>query len=403
MDLETYTIKAEHYLRTLCAVRPNRRTGSAGNREAAEFFAQTVRRLGYTADTTPFACLDYVREDVQLTQAGRSFDVLTSPYSLGCDVTAELLAVSTVEALKNSDCRGKILLMHGELCTEQIMPKNFVFYNPEHHQQLIALLEEKRAAAIITATARSPEMVGALYPFPLFLDGDFDIPSVYCTDVVGQDLVARQGKQFSLIIQARRIPSQAANIVARLNPGALRKIVVTAHIDAYEDSPGAIDNASGTAVLLLLAEMLAGYKGPYAIEITAFNGEDHYSAAGQMDYLQRYAQDLASIKLAINVDGVGYRKGRAAYSLYGCPPQIEQNAEDAFAGFDGLVRGDPWFSGDHMIFVQHGVPCIALTAERIADLMHTVVHTAEDTPQLIDLYKLVEIAYASAVFIKLIT
>ncbi|MDY6866208.1 MAG: M28 family peptidase, partial [Halobacteriota archaeon] len=40
--------------------------------------------------------------------------------------------------------------------------------------------------------------------------------------------------------------------------------------DAYEDTPGALDNASGTVVLLLIAEMLQNYKGPLGIELIAF-------------------------------------------------------------------------------------------------------------------------------------
>ena len=114
---------------------------------------------------------------------------------------------------------------------------------------------------------------------------------------------------FYLKIEARRFSSSATNIVARLNPGATRKIVITAHIDAYEDSPGASDNASGIVVLLLSAEMLSGYRGANCIEIVALNGEDHYSAAGQMDYLKRYASGFPGILFAVNVDDVGYKQG----------------------------------------------------------------------------------------------
>ena len=119
------------------------------------------------------------------------------------------------------------------------MPKNFVFYNPEHHQRIYALLEKKKPAAIVTATAKNPELVGALYPFPLIADGDFDIPSAYCTDVVGWKIADRQGQAFSLRLEAERVPASAANVVAQKNPQAERKVVITSHIDAYEDTPGA--------------------------------------------------------------------------------------------------------------------------------------------------------------------
>ena len=375
-------------------MKPNRRTGSPGNWEATKIFEDIVRGQGYEVDTTPFDCLDYVREDVLLAYDDRAFEVFISPYSLGCDETAELLTVSTVEELEKSDIKGKILLMRGEICAEQFMPKNFVFYNPEHHQKIITLLENGGPAAIVTATERSPDMVGALYPFPLLLDGDFDIPSVYCTDKVGDDLAKLEGKIVQLRIDARRIPSRATNVIAKFNLEAEKKIVFTAHIDAYEDTPGASDNASGTVVLLLLAEMLAGYQGQYGIEIASFNGEDHYSVGGQMDYLRRYGGEFPAVLLAVNVDDVGFIRGRASYSFYECAPELEQKADTVLRNFEGLVRGEPWFNGDHMIFVQSGVSCMAITAELMPELMRTVTHTGSDTPDIIDCSKLVEVAQA---------
>jgi len=252
---DDYAAKAQLYLQTLCSVKPNRRTGSLGNQEATGFVADTIRPYGYEMDVTPFPAVDHVCGGAVLTHGDEAFQVQVSPYSLGCDVREELIAVSTTEELKNADCEGKILLMRGVISSEQLMPKNFVFYNPEHHKEMIALLESRKPAGIITATGRQPEMVGAQYPFPLFVDGDFDIPSVYCRDTVGDVLAALQGESFRLEIDASRLPSSGSNVIARLNSGASRKVVLTAHIDAYEDSPGALDNASGVVVLCLCAEM----------------------------------------------------------------------------------------------------------------------------------------------------
>jgi len=335
-----------------------------------------------------------------LSCTDKSFEVHTSPYSLGCAVTAELVTVSTVDELEECACRGRILLLKGAISAEQLMPKNFVFYNPDHHQRIYALLEEKRPAAIITATRRNPDLVGALCPFPMIEDGDFDIPSVYCTDTVGETIAAHTGEACKLKIDARRIPATANNVIARKNPEASEKIVVCAHIDAYGDSPGASDNASGTGVALLLAEMLADYRGPLGIEIVAFNGEDHYSAGGQMDYLRRHGKAMEEILLAMNLDDVGYVHGKTAYSLYQCPPEIEGKADAVFGTYAGLMKGEQWYQGDHMIFVQNGTAAMAITAERFRELMATVTHTAKDTPEIVDCDKLVEIAQALHEFIN---
>ncbi|MFH1515456.1 MAG: M28 family peptidase, partial [bacterium] len=376
--------KAKEYLNKLCSVKPNRRVGSQGNRAATDFFAQTIESWGYTIDTTPFDCLDYEYAETSLVHTHHSFEIYISPYSLGCDVTAELVTVSTVEELEKCECRGKILLMKDAICAEPLMPKNFVFYNPDHHKKIYALLEEKQPAAIITATEKNPHLVGAIDPFPVIEDGDFDIPSIYCKKGTGIEIARRTGEAFHLRIDAKRIAATACNVIARKNQKAHKKIIVSAHIDARENTPGASDNASGIVVELLLGEMLANYSGNLGVEIIAFNGEDHYSVAGQMDYLARYGKYAKDALVAINIDDVGYHHGRTAYSFYGCPAVISRKLHDAFRDNGEVVEGEPWYQGDHMIFVQNEVPAIALTSENMAELMASITHSEKDTPEIID-------------------
>ncbi len=382
----------------ICDFKPHRRTGSAGNKAAVDFFARTVRYWNYEVDTNPFECLDYFSGKADLTCGDKTYPAEISPFSLPCYVKAELVKASSLEELERVECADKILLIYGDLASEPLMPKNFVFYNPEHHQKIYALLEAKKPAAVITATGRNPEKAGALYPFPLIEDGDFDIPSVYCADVTGEEIAASAGKNFTLKTEAARIKSTASNVIAGkipLNYGTTgQKIVFTAHIDTKDNTPGASDDASGIVVLLLLAEMLADYEGDMGIEFAALNGEDYYNAAGEMDYLSRYAGSFERIALAVNIDGAGYKKGHSAYSFYECPEQITSKAKTFFSGYKSLLQSEPWHQGDHMIFVQKGRPAIAVTSEKARELMLSITHTPQDTPDIIDCHKLVDIAKA---------
>jgi aminopeptidase YwaD len=103
--------------------------------------------------------------------------------------------------------------------------------------------------------------------------------------------------------------------------------------------------------------------------------------------------------VAINVDDVGYKEGKSAYSFHSCPPDIQEGAEAVFGDLNGVIPGELWFNGDHMVFVQKGVPAIAFTAEMMPGLMATVTHTPQDTPELIEPAKLVEVARALNRFI----
>jgi aminopeptidase YwaD len=400
LNREDYTRKAREYLKKFCGVKPNRRLGSAGNREATCFFADSAKHWGYQLDVTQFDCFDYRSGEVSLIYENAKYQVYTSPYSLGCDLISELVQVTTVDELDDVECMDKILLMKDEICQEQLMPKNFVFYNPDHHKKIISLLEMKHPAGIITATNKNPKLVGAIYPYPMIFDGDFNIPSVFCTAEEGDIISKKKGEKFYLKIDAQRVPVKGNNVVLRKNQNIKKKIVVCAHIDAYLDSPGASDTASGVTVELILAEILRDYKGLKGIEIIAINGEDHYSVAGQMDYLKRYGHEMENIELAINIDDVGFHEGGTSTSYYGCSEKTQSKINNILECFPEISEGFQWFQGDHMIFAQKGIPTIAITCEKAYELMATITHTKKDIPDNIAPNKLVDLAEALTVIVN---
>lgn len=394
---KNFYVKTEEYINFLCSVKPHRRTGSKGNQDATNYFKQQISQWNYDIDTTKFPCLDHKNNGSKLNYKKTQFETFTSPFSQPVDITSIIEIVSTIKNLENIQCENKILLMKGEICKEQLMPKNFIFYNPDHHKKIYTLLEEKKPAAIITATTKNEEMVGNFYPFPLFEDGDFDIPSVYCKDIVGnniEQIKQKENPNFTLKIDTKRIPSTASNVLAKKNSEIKKKIVICAHIDARDTTPGASDNASGTAVLLVLAELLKDYKGSYQIEIIAFNGEDYYSVGGQMDYLKRYSSELDDISLAINIDDVGFKEGKTSYSLYNCSKEISEKIQSAFKPYKEMMDGVQWYQGDHMIFVQNQIPAMAITSEKSMELLRTITHTKKDNPGILDYNKIVDISYA---------
>jgi aminopeptidase YwaD len=394
MSFEYMSEKAETYLQRLCLDIPHRRVGSEGNRAATGLFADTIAIFGFAVERSEFDCLDWRHGDARLVAGGEAFEVFISPYSLGCHLRAPLVVAATVGELERVDAAGKVLLIRGDLAKEQLMPKNFPFYNPEEHQKIVHLLETKSPAAVIAATSRNPELAGGLYPFPLIEDGDFDIPSVYLTDEEGGRLAYHAGMKASLEIEAERIPATGYNVIARKGPTSGRRIVVCAHIDTKENTPGALDNASGVTVLLLLAELLQDYASNIGIELVAFNGEDDYSAAGQLQFLRENADTLDRVMLGINIDAAGYHQGTTEYSLYGCPDEIARSIRWAFSDRAGMVEGEPWYQSDHSLFVQNGVPAVAITSEQFMELSTHVTHTPKDSPDLVDSSKLVAITLA---------
>jgi len=394
--------KVKKYLNFLCLELPTRQMGSPGNQAATEFLARKLAGFGFQIECPEFQCIDWVTEGANLTVGNVEFDVFSSPYSLGCAASGELVVVNSLDELQNAAPHGdaressikQILVVRGELAKEQLMPKNFPFVNPPEHQHIIQLLEMIKPQAIVVATSRNPEMAGAVYPSPLIEDGDFDIPSVFMSAEEGSRLAEQAGKIGTLVSHARRLPSKGCIVTSRKGPVQCLRIVFCAHIDTKIGTPGALDNAGGVTVLLLLAELLERYNGRLGVEIFIVNGEDYYAASGERLYLQINQGQLDQILLNINLDAVGYLHGATAYSLYDCPEGLRPAIQKAFASQPEIVEGEQWYQSDHMVFVQNGVPAVAVTAEKIMEILTQVAHTDADRPELVDPGKLVNIAHA---------
>ena len=390
MEIEQAQKKAEEYLTHLCHRIPNRRVGAEGNRMATAFLAETFSRYGFAVETPEFACLDWADSGAHLLAGSEVFEVFGSPYTLGCQVEAPLAVVRTVEELEAYQGKGEILLLIGEIAKEQILPKKFPFFSLEEHQRIVSLLEKKAPPAVIGATGQNLDLAGGMYPFPLFEDGDFDISAAYMKDVDGEQLAKYAGQKVTLTIDSERIPSTGRNVIARKPAGEGLRLVVCAHIDAKDNTPGALDNGTGVIVLMILAELLEDYTGPLQVELLTMNGEDHYSAQGHKEYLKATLPTFDEILLAINIDLAGLVDAKTAFSLYGCSDEIAAAIRTAMSKFEMIVEGQQWYQSDHSVFIQNGRPAVAITSDRWPDF----THTPEDDLHQVDYARVAEVALA---------
>lgn len=385
---------ARELLERLCVEIPTRPVGRRGNRQATDLCADRLAQCGFEVSRPEFSCIDWTTEGAWLHTPAGTTVVHPSPYSLGCDVRGPLIVASTMAELEMAGPAGGVLLLRGELTRSQLTPKGYPWYSIDEHSRILALLEHKAPLAIVAATSRDPEMVGAQYPFPLIEDGGFDIPSVYMTDLEGEVLAGLAGREVAVISQSRRIPSSGCNVVARKGAGDAGWVVLTAHVDTRDGTPGALDDGSGIITLLLLGELLREYEIGPPVELVALNGEDYWASSGEVLYLESNRENMERIALNINIDDVGYRDGATAYSFYECAPELANRIRGSLDNHCGLLEGPVWPQGDHMIFVQSGRPAVALTSEKMTEVMRKYTHTAQDRPELVDPGKLADLALA---------
>ncbi|WP_291530515.1 M28 family metallopeptidase [Bacteroides sp. UBA939] len=404
MDKKAVTEKIKMHLEVLCCEIGEHRVGSEQNRKATAYAEEVLKSHGWQTETIPLPVIDWATEGATLTCRNQSFDVFSSHYSLGCCVQGELLAIHSVAQLEQSNITGKVLLLHGEIANRQIAPKNFPFWNPEEDQHLIALLEQGKPKALICSTERNAATAGGVYPFPLFEDGDFDIPSVYMKDTEGERLLLHAGQTVELTSRAKRIPETAFNVIARSSNETKKRIVITAHIDTKIGTPGAIDNGTGVAAVLVLAELLKESSAKLPIELVIFNGEDYYGAPGQVNYVAQNAGKFNDIALNINIDGAGYREGLSAFSPLELPKYMLDALHEVLWNTPELVEGLPWYQGDHSLFLQNGCPAIAVSSQWFIENMECqeLTHTPKDNLCVVDYERVAECVTGIREFILLL-
>jgi len=353
-----------------------RPVGSLNNQRAQAYIADVFRSNKLLVSEPAFDCIDWHGSKVTLTIDSTKINACISPLSVPCDIRTEMILAENISELENKNFENKIVVLSGELSKEALMPKNFVFYNPENHQKIIKFLENKKPSGIVTI-AHDDKAV-----FPIIEDGDFCIPSAYVSKSEGEKIISHINYEAALKIVSERKESQGANVIGLKQGKNKQKIVVCAHFDTKPTTPGAIDNASGTAVLLRIAELMRDKKIDNNLEFVAFNGEDYYSVPGQMQYLNDNVME--NIALVINVDGVGIKNRKIGVAYINIEESRREKFLELHHEYKNIRQIEPWVQGDHSMFTMQGIPALAITSEDIFDLLESIIHSPEDTFDKVD-------------------
>ena len=138
------------------------------------------------------------------------------------------------------------------------------------------------------------------------------------------------------------------------------------------------------------------------IELLPFNGEDYYSVPGQMVYLAQNQGRFKEMLININIDGAGYDQGPSGFSPFNLPKKTKASLDEVLNASETLVEGQQWVQGDHSIFVQQGVPALAVSSDWFIRNIEsqTITHTPSDHPDIVNHERVVEIAESILKFIQ---
>jgi Zn-dependent M28 family amino/carboxypeptidase len=215
------------------------------------------------------------------------------------------------------------------------------------------------------------------------------------------------------------------NIVARFGPASGSVVVVGAHYDSHEDTPGADDNASGVAGLLELARLLGRTTQARPIELVAYTLEEppffrtpHMGSAWHARSLRAANRE---VEFMLSLEMIGYfsdKPGSQSYPVAGMsylyPDRGDfialvgklsdfgatRRIKAAMAGGTNLpvysINAPPLLPGidfsDHLNYWHEGFPAFMVTDT--AFMRNRNYHLAGDTYEKLDYRRMAKVVQA---------
>jgi hypothetical protein len=224
-------------------------------------------------------------------------------------------------------------------------------------------------------------------------------------------------------VHGRSVRNIEATREARASGEAVRSLVLGAHYDSYEDSPGANDNGTGVAAVLALARLLKDWQGESTrLRLVLFVNEEppYYRTAdmGSLRYAQRLAERKEPLVGMVSLETLGAFSDKPDSQEYPPPLGVFFPTTANFIAFVGLpgsrgflhevmgsfrrhtafpsvggvapdlvVPGVGW--SDHWSFDKNGYAAIMITDTALYRYQH--YHLPSDTPDKIDYMRLARI------------
>ena len=217
-----------------------RAVGTLGNEKILNIVSDCLQSSGYSVTEHPFSCMVWDTDSSWLEGTGIKLPVFVSPYSNAFEGNGIAKVISTIDELEKESCEKNILFLIDELAKESLQPKDYPFYYPEEHKRIIDTLEKKKPLAVIAVTGKHP-MCGQ-EPFPLFEDGNFEIPSACISESDYEKLATKlDGNSFYLKIASKKESAESRQIIAsRKSANSKGTIAICAHMDSKNFSPAAL-------------------------------------------------------------------------------------------------------------------------------------------------------------------
>ncbi len=350
---------AHRHVENLAAGIGSRAAGTSGEELSADYIVSTLESYGYQVERQQFSYFYFgdTGTTLSMTQPERrAFEAQSLTYSRAGRVAGPLADAGLA---RTSDFAGRDLA--GQVALAR---RGEIRFTEKVHNAAAA-----GAAAVIIYNNAPAIMQGTLARAS-------SIPAAAVSGQTGQqllDALNRGPVEVDLDVRTVAEYRPAVNIVARWPGDAPVRVVIGGHYDSVQAGSGANDNASGVAVMLEAARVLAGTPG---IAFVAFGAEELGLWGGQSYVNTLSAAELEQIYGMLNLDMVGWDGGSLAAERYGSQSVPLQEMALQVAGELGVpAQGGVSDGGsDHVPFANRGVPVLHFWTG-----MDPYNHTSRDT------------------------
>jgi aminopeptidase YwaD len=384
--------RALAHVRHLAGAIGPRPAGAPGAGEAAGYIAQTLAAYGYEVVRQPFTFPQFEERETSLQVGGAGMQASGA---------AELWTIPAHAMLYSASGTVQGALVFAGYGRADDFP-------PEGLGGAIAVMERGENITFrekAERAARAGAAAAVIYNnLPREFAGSLQVPSsIPVVAISGQDgqrlrALLEQGPVTGRMTVDASVETRATeNVIATRVPAgrpAAPRIVLGAHYDSVAIGPGANDNASGTAVILELARVLAAEDTGVALSVIAFGAEE-LGLLGSAHYVAGLpAAERARIRAMLNFDMVGVGQ----QLMVGGDERIARLVEEA-AGQRGLRIGrlgqGSAQRSDHAPFIAAGIPAVFFHV-----LDDPNYHTPSDVVEHVSAARLSEIGAIAADVIR---
>lgn len=321
-------------VQALVAIGP-RVAGTPAVEKARDYLLARYREAGYVTEVETFSYPKFLDKGSSLSVGDTQIGGQALSGSIAGQLTAPLVGVPSVgksEDFAKVNVKGAIaIVQRGE----------------------IRFLDKARNAAsagavgLVIVNTSNDEILGRL-------GGEVNIPVLGLSAKRGEALLKkalREPVKAQLNVDTERRNVMGYNTIAHL-PGVTQpRILLGGHYDSVVGSPGANDNASGTAVVLELARRLRGTQLANQLWFVAFDGEEDGLHGSKALVKSASAEFLKNLQAMLNFDMVGVNEKL----LVGGTAELTRLAQKADPKIDTFADTD---NSDHAPFARAGVPFV---------------------------------------------